>query len=255
VFVFEGGDWSSPLIALFRYSPSSSSGGSPILQLHNDASEVTGITNGSVVTPSTAPVGFKGTVVVNGTGSVNFTSAAVGNGVFFLNCCTNTNNAYYKFTGTAVGNIINVNQGKISFYLKSRYSYAQRQAGRTSPRMTFDVRDATRHLFYFLTEISFGRLVFSYNTGGAAQFYYVPQGTEDTLFGSGIIMKITITWDGSMSKLYLNDKLVQSSAYTKATPNWTAASTFDLGAYEYLTFGGFNTSDDVIDEFTIETLQ
>jgi hypothetical protein len=208
VFVFEGGNWSNPLIALFRYDPGSSPPpGGPILQLHNDASEVSGLTNGSIVTPSTAPAGFKGTVVVNGTGSVNFTPAKVGNGVFFLNCCANTNTAYYKFTGTTIGNIFNLNQGQASFFLKSRYTFAQRQTLRASPRMAFDVRDANGHLFYFLTEISFGRLVFSYTVGGAAQFYYVPQGTEDALFGNGAILKVTMKWDGSLSKLYLNDVL------------------------------------------------
>jgi hypothetical protein len=51
--------------------------------------------------------------------------------------------------------------------------------------------------------------------------------------------------------LYLNDTLVKSTPYIKPTPNWTAASNFDLGAYEYLTAGGYNGSDDVIDEFTV----
>jgi hypothetical protein len=54
-----------------------------------------------------------------GAGSVNFTPARIGNGVYFLSCCGNMNNAYYKFTGAAIGTIFNVNQGRISFYLKS----------------------------------------------------------------------------------------------------------------------------------------
>ena len=72
---------------------------------------------------------------------MNFAPAQTGNGVYFLNCCTNTNNAYYKFTGAPVGSIFNVNQGQISFYLKSRFSFAQRQSSATSPRYAFDVRD------------------------------------------------------------------------------------------------------------------
>ena len=60
-----------------------------------------------------------------------------------------------------------------------------------------------------------------------------------------------MTWDGSVAKLYLNDTLVQQSSYTTATPNWSAASNFDLGAYEYLTYGGYNSCDDIIDEFTV----
>jgi hypothetical protein len=35
------------------------------------------------------------------------------------------------------------------------------------------------------------------------------------------------------------------------TANWTAGSVFDLGAYEYQTYGGFYTSDDVINQFTV----
>ena len=64
------------------------------------------------------------------------------------------------------------------------------------------------------------------------------------MFGNGV----TLTWDGSVTKLYLNDTLVKSTPYTKPTPNWTAASLFDLGAYEYQNSGGYNTFDDVIDD-------
>jgi hypothetical protein len=62
---------------------------------------------------------------------------------------------------------------------------------------------------------------------------------------------VSLAWDGSTIKLYLNGALVKSSAYSAVTPNWTAASNFDLGAYEYQTFGGYNVSDDIIDEFTV----
>src|SRR4029077_2414375 len=206
--------------------------------------EVSGVTNGSTVTPSIAPAGFTGTVVVKGLGSVNFAPAQAGNGVFFQNCCANTNIVYYKFTGATGGNVFNVNQGQVSFYLKSQYSFTQRQSSAGSPRYAFDVRDGNGHLFYFLTQVSFGRLLFSYTVGGATQFYYVPQGAEDTLFGNGVILTVAITWDGSVSKLYFNGTLVQTAAYTKPTPNWTSASNFDLGAYEYLTYGGYNASDD-----------
>jgi hypothetical protein len=237
----------------FTFTTVATSG--PLLLLNLDATEVSGVTNGSIVTPSTGPAGFTGTVVVKGTGSVNFTPAEVGNGVYFLNCCANTNDAYYKFTGAAIGNIFNVSQGQVSFYLLSRYSFAQREASAASPRYAFDVRDASNHYFYFLTEITSGRLVFSYTVSGVAQFYYVPKGTEDALFGDGVILNVMIQWNGSTSSLYLNGTLVQSLSYTQPTPNWTAASNFDLGAYEYLTYGGYNVSDDVINEFTAGPLQ
>ena len=123
------------------------------------------------MTPSIAPAGFTGAVVANGTGSVNFAPAETGNGVYFLNCCVNSNNAYYKFTGSTVGNIFNVNQGQITFYLKSRYSFAQRTANAAGPRYAFDVRDGNgNHLFYFLTQVSGGYLFFNYGIAGTAQY-------------------------------------------------------------------------------------
>src|SRR5215467_2667180 len=76
---------------------------STVFQLHMDATEVTGTTNGSTVTPSTAPAGFTGKVVVNSGGSVNYAPGQVGNGAYFLNCCAN-NDAYYKFSGSTIGN-------------------------------------------------------------------------------------------------------------------------------------------------------
>jgi len=36
--------------------------------------------------------------------------------------------------------------------------------------------------------------------------------------------------------------------YMPPTANWSAL--FDLSAYEYLTFGGYDVSDDIINQFT-----
>jgi hypothetical protein len=96
-----------------------------------------------------------------------------------------------------------------------------------------------------------GYLTFSYVAdGGGAQFYYVPQGAEDTLFGNGVLLKVAMKWSGSVVQLYLNDVLVQSSPYIPAAANWLPTSLFTIGATEYSPFG-FNSSDDLIDEFTI----
>ena len=165
--------------------------------------------------------------------------------------CDNSANAYYKFTGATVGSVFNVNQGQISFYLKSRQSFAQRLASATSYRQVFDVRDANTHLFQFNTQAVYGYLLFSYTLAGASNYYIPPPGTEEALFGNGITLKVTMTWDGSVAKLYLNDTLVQQSPYATPTPNWSAASNFDFGAYEYLTSGGYDSCDDIIDEFTV----
>jgi hypothetical protein len=95
-------------------------------------------------------------------------------------------------------------------------------------------------------------LLFAYATGAAtAQFYYVPVGQEEALFGNGISLKVTLAWDGSTTRLFFNDVQVQATNYTKQTPNWTSVSNFNLGAYEYANAGGFNTLDDIVDEFTV----
>jgi uncharacterized protein (TIGR03437 family) len=228
----------------------------PLLLLHSDASEVSGVTNGSIVTPATAPPGFSGTVVVNPGGSVNFAPSHDGNGVYFQQCCGNTANAYYKFTGSAVGSIFNVSQGQISFYLTSRQSYAQRLASGTSYRQVLDVRDDTTHLFGFTTQASSGGLSFRFLVGAdsinnPSTYYFVPPGTEEALFGNGVTLKVTLTWNANNAMLLLNDVVMKKFTYTTPIPNWSAASNFDLGAYEYLTNGGYNGCDDIIDEFTV----
>jgi len=228
----------------------------PLFQLHSDASEVSGPTNGSTVTPAVTPSGFSGKVVVNPGGSVNFAPAQSGDGVYFLQCCGNTANAYYKFTGATVGSIFNVSQGQISFYLKSRQSYAQRVASGTSYRQVLDVRDATTHLFGFITQASSGGLIFRFLVGAnsannPATYYFVPAGTEEALFGNGVTLKVTLTWNANVAMVFLNDAMVKKFTYTTPVPNWSAASNFDLGAYEYLTNGGYNVCDDIIDEFTV----
>ncbi len=184
-----------------------------LLQIQGNATEVSGVTNGSVVTPTVTPGGFTGTVVANG-GSVNFTPA----GVYFLNCCSNSGNAYYQLTGTTIGNIFNMSQGQVTFNLQSRYSFAQRQASASAARYAFDVRDGNgNHLFDFLTQVVSGSLQFTYLAAGAGSYYFVPQGTENTLFGNGVTMQVTLSWNGTTSSLYLNGTLVKSVPYTAPT--------------------------------------
>ena len=125
-----------------------------------DRAEVSGVTSGSVVTPSIGPAGFTGAVVSNGTGSVNFTRRRRKWGLL-PELLREHNNAYYKFTGSTIGNIFNVNQGQITFNLTSRYSFAQRTASASAPRIRSTCGTATgSHLFYFLTQVSGGLSVF-----------------------------------------------------------------------------------------------
>ena len=236
----------------FQFTTAEANSSQPLLQLHTDATEVSALTNGAIVTPSIGPPGFTGLLALNGSGTVNFAPGQTGSGVYFLNCCSNVNNAYYKFTGAALGNIFNTAQGQISFYLKSRYSFAQRTANAGTFRYAFDVRDGNgSHLFGFLTQVAQGSLVFNYLAGGSGNYYFVPAGTEDSLFGNGVVLQVDISWNNAGVNLYLNNTLVNSVPYTMPSPNWTAASNVDLGAYEYFTFGGYNALDDLIDEFTV----
>ena len=229
----------------------------PTLSILGSAAEVSGVSSGSLVTPTIGPAGFTGTVVVNQTGGVTFAPDASGNGVYFQNCCANYNNAYYKFAeapASGVSSII-LHKGQISFTLKSRANMAQR-ALITSYQTVLDVRDGntSNHLVNFTTQVSWGSLIFYYTVDGVNDWYYVPQGTEDTLFGSGVTMRVTMTWTGSSLNLYLNGTKVQSSPYTPPVANWTAASVLDLGAYEYLTFGGYDSCGDIISDFTVGQL-
>ena len=225
---------------------------SATLSILGSPSEVSGATNGSVVTPTIAPAGLTGTVVTRGSGAVKFAPDQSGNGVYFENCCTNVNNAYYHFTGAALGNVFTFDQGQISFSLRSRYNLKQR-ATASSYRAVLDVRDnnPSNHLVYFITQAISGRLVLSYVVGGAAQYYYVPVGTEEELFGSGVTLRVALAWKGNTLNLYLNGTLVKSTAYTPVAANWSSASVFNLGAYEYASYGGYDSCDDVIGNFMV----
>jgi len=226
---------------------------SATIAILGNPSEVSGTSNGSIVNATLAPAGFTGSVVARGTGSVTFAPDSFGNGVYFQNCCAGSNNADYNFTGAAIGGIFNETQGEVKVDLVSRSSFAQRGTA-SSYRAVFDVRDnnPANHVFYFLTQASNGRLIFFYAVdGGAQQYYFVPKGTEDTLFGAGVSLTVAIVWEGGTDKLYLNGTLVQTGTYTATTPDWSATSNFDLGAYEDMTSGGFNSCDDIISNFTV----
>ena len=223
--------------------------------LSGDVSELSGNGNGAIVTPSAAPSGLTGTLTVRGTGAASFAPAAVGDGVSFLQGGQqNQNSAFYSFTGSQVQNIFNLNQGEISFYLKSRYSFAGRKAlPQNNSRWVFDAYDNNRELFYFMVESTSTRVMFQYQTGGtSSQYYYLPAGQEDQLFGKDVVLQIKLEWDGAKNKLYLNGNLVRTVSYTKATPNWTSSSSFTVGSRDIHAYGGgFYSCDDILDDLQI----
>jgi hypothetical protein len=143
----------------------------------------------------------------------------------------------------------------MTFYVKSSYSFAQRQAlPANNYRYVFDVNDGTGDLFNFYILTYNGRLLVRYTTGSRVNggYYYVPAGQEDAQFGQGVVAKFRLTWNGSTNVLYWNDVQVATFGYTVATPNWTATSSFTLGATSLGTLnGGYYTCDDPIAEFLI----
>jgi len=216
--------------------------------LHGAPSELAGTTNSSMVTPGVGP---NGVLRITGSGSVNFVSTQAGSGVYFLNCCTNVNNANYQFSGIQLGSVFDTGQGEIDFAATSRENWSQRQT--SSYRSVFDVQDVLgQHLFRFSVISASGRLAFVYGLGsGAVDYYYVPVGQEDAVFGTGITQSIRLLWSGGKRYLYLNGVLKKTTNYTAVAPVWSSSSTFRLGARQYFTFGAYNSDDDLISEFSV----
>jgi hypothetical protein len=222
------------------------------LLIQGTASEVSAVSNSAIVTPTTAPAGLTGQLTVRGSGSVNYAS----NGVSFkTGGQQNGNTAFYSFTGSQLQNVFNVSQGQISFNLTSSYAFAARQQlPQYSYRDVFDGFDNSQELFIFQVQAEYGRLIFYYNTGGtSAQGYWVPAGTEDTLFGQGVAVQVKMVWNAGTLNLYLNGTLVSTNSYTPATPNWTSTSSFTFGANDQHVYGGgYFSCDDVISGFQVQ---
>jgi hypothetical protein len=212
-------------------------------QLHGTAAEL----SSGVVTPAIGPTGQ---AVVNGTGSITFDAA----GVSFGKCCTSTNNAYYKFTGAQLGNIVNASAGQVTVVLTSRYTFAQRQA-LSGSRYIFDVQDVVgspgTQQFGLSTQANSAGISLSYWTGAKTfATYFIPAFNADTMFGAGIPLKVTLAWGSSGFTLALNDVAVKTTTYAPPVFSWSASSVFLIGAQPY-GGNGFNSSDDAISELTV----
>jgi hypothetical protein len=217
--------------------------------LQGVASEVSATTNGATVTPQAGPVGR---LIVRETGAVNFQPSGV---TFKQGGQQNINTAFYNFAGAQLGNVFNVSSGQISLTLTSSYSFAARQAlPQYNYRQVFDAWDNSQDLFFFQVQAVWGRLMFYYNMGGrSGTIYYVPVGMEDSLFGQGAAMNVKMVWNGRTMSLYLNGNLVNQTRYTKATPNWSSASSFSLGAADFHSYGGgYYSCDDAISQFQVQ---
>src|SRR5258708_18635877 len=222
-----------------------------LFQLNGDASEVSGLSNGSVVTPSVGP---RGLLTVKGGGWAEFGTVGTGTGVGFQwGGQQNSDTAFYSFNGVGVGNLFDVNTGDVSFLLKSRRSFVSRQVGVVTDRYVFDVYDANQELFTFYTSTYGGNLLFNYRTGsGRTTTFIVPAGQENTLFGTGVVVKVRLAWDGVQNFLYLNDVLVQTGRSKPTLPNWTTKSWFLIGAMAApWDLPGYYSCDDWISQFRL----
>ena len=218
-------------------------------QLKGEPTELLGVAGGSTFNP---PIGPQGTLVVAGTGVVEFGPVGAATGVAFRPGGWQANDiAYYSFGGQAVGSIFNVNGGDVTFLLKSRSSFANRQLGYS--KWVFDVYDAGQNLFTFYVATNSGTLSFNYRAGGVVtNSYVVPPGQEDAMFGSGVVLKVRVAWNGSRVYLYLNDALVQTRTYAPVVPTWTAASSFVIGTRQDLTYGaGYFSWDDWVSQLVV----
>src|SRR5580704_10538428 len=65
------------------------------------------------------------------------------------------------------------------------------RASASLPRYAFDARDGKgKHQFYFLKQVTSQGLEFSDLVGCVVRSYFVPTGTEDTLFGNGVTTQV-----------------------------------------------------------------
>ena len=120
-------------------------------------------------------------------------------------------------------------------------------------RTAFDILDANGSIIKFQVEAS-NRLIFYFTLGGKTQYYYVPSGQEDILFGKDKILNVRLVTNGTNHTLLLNNISVWESTYTDTIPNWDNSSVLIIGAAGHKTYGhGYFSSDDLVDEFSIST--
>ena len=219
------------------------------------STELIGLTNGSPVFATAAPQGLTGTLVVKGTGSASFGPVGSGSGVSFGKGGQQSNNtAFYSFTGAPVKDLFSPTQNQVTFKLTSRYSFAERLLlPAYNYRWVYDVYDNTQRLYYFRVLAANNQMTLEYATGGSAsQYYVIPAGQQDSLFGKGVTLSVKLAWNGASSTLYLNGNLVRTMTYTPLTANWTGSPSFAVGATDVHVYGGGTYScDDWITDFQV----
>jgi len=222
--------------------------------LKGNNAELSLLTNGATVRPSIGPTGWLGTLTVRGTGYVAFDPIVGSSGFnFHRNGGQNTNTAFVNFSGATCSQVFD-GASEISFSLKSAYSFAERKLlGAGDMRGVFEVFDSYGSLYVFSTyTTSTGALQFSFGAGGYSGTYLVPAGTEDRVFGKGVVAKIKVKWTSSSFSLYVNGTLVQTNTATVRSATWGANSAFTIGSRSTrIGGGGYYASDDTVAEITV----
>ena len=219
-------------------------------ELRGSNSELTGTSDGSVVTPSVGP---KGVVKVRGQGSVNFSSTSSGNGVYFEKGNTqNDNTAFYLFRGSDVVNLVDYAAGEISFTLKSRYTYNERLNLPTyyKYRTPFSIEDLSQSdpaSIVFYTEPT----QFTFYFRGVNINKPISQKEFESYFDKDKELKVRLVWGDSTCSIYLNDALY----YSKSCPTSgqiSSNSLMSIGASKPSSYGGgWWANDDILSDFSI----
>jgi hypothetical protein len=220
-------------------------------QLQGTPNEIKGLMHNASVIPT---IGEQGSVVVKGDGAVSFEPFRGERGLSFSKGAQqNTNVGYLNFTINGIETDLDPYDGEIEFYLKSKYSLAERAAiPAYNFRKVFSIRNGKLYPqpYSFLIETTGGsqaRLMFTYTTASTqGTTYYFPMGTENEIFGKDKIAKIKLTWKGNKNQLYINDVLVKESTFKPLAATWIPQLELTLGAD-----AGYFASDDAIADFKI----
>ena len=220
------------------------------------------VANNAEVTPTIKPEALTGTLVMRGNGTPVFKSS--GTGVSFTRSGQqNGNTSYYNFSGTGLDEVFEYRvPGQVEVAVESKYSFAERrvlpsvEGNRYVYRIAFHASDGEG---YTVAKLAWGMqddyIAFFANFFNSGYTYFVPKGSEDTLFGKGVTMRIRVTWDGNgKAAMYVNNAQVATFNYPLVNPKWTGKPVLSLGASNASDYGGgFWACDDYLHTLTVES--
>src|SRR5581483_8144978 len=229
----------------------------PVFALRCTSADLPSLSDGAAVRPELAPPGLVAKVVSRGEGGIKLQKPS---GCMFTKGGQQARNTgYLQFYGRAVGAMFDASTpGEVSFTATSRLSFAERAApepNRGRPfRHVLDVYDEAAGQMGIAITPHDGFLAISYSVAkGPGVYYFIPKGEEEKFYGKGVSMKVRLAWDGrGTSKLFVNDKLVDTKPYERGKPEWSAKASFAIGARDMHEYGGgFFAFDDVLSDFTV----